>query len=88
MSRAETIPAIMKMRMSSTSLMAYTSDQSVSFNVPSSSSRVIALKFHLLSETNLIVPGQRPPALTVVTTGLWSVVASGVTLDSETSPLE
>jgi hypothetical protein len=50
--------------------------------------RVIALKFCLFKETSF-VPGQwlRLPALTVVTTGLWSVVLSGITFDSEMSPL-
>jgi hypothetical protein len=72
--------------MLSTSLMAFTRVQLVRFRAPSSSPRVIALKFCLLSDTSF-VPGQLPPALTVVTTGLWSVVASGITFDSETSPL-
>jgi hypothetical protein len=78
----------MKSRMSSTSLMAYTLVQSVLVRAPSSSSHVIALKFCLFKETSFL-PGLWPwlPALTVVTTGLWSVVLSGNTINSEMSPL-
>jgi hypothetical protein len=86
MLRAEIIPAVMYSRMSSTSLMEYTLVQSVMLRAPSSSSRVIALKFCLFNETSF-VPGLWLPALTVVTTGLWSVVLSGIFFDSEMSPL-
>jgi hypothetical protein len=75
-------------RMSSTPLMAYTLVQSVMLRAPSSSSRVIALKFCLFKETSF-VPGLWLwlPALTVVTTGLWSVLLLGITFDSKMSPL-
>jgi hypothetical protein len=85
-SMAETILAVMKSRMSSTSLKEYTQVQSVRLRAASSSPRVIALKFRLLSETSFL-HGRWPPALIVVKTGLWSVVALGITFYSETSPL-
>ena len=59
-SRAETIPAVMKSRMSSTLLMAYSLVQSVMFRAFSSSPRLMALKFRLLSETNFVEKGGIP----------------------------
>jgi hypothetical protein len=58
----------------------------VMLRAPSSSSRVIALKFCLFNETSF-EPGLWLPALRVVTTGLWSVLLSGITFDSEMRPL-